>query len=890
MVLSAVPLQRAQAASSYTEKLNVYVAGSDALWYFTFGGVNASSQLSTLESVPGLSWYNVTAIKTTGWPSDFQVFGANGYNLLPVPFVPSQGLFLTVGSDSYSHAQAAASALDPYFLTSFVSLSNGTGTYAFYSPISFGDLVPHTLLAFLPSTEGGFASAVVSSSLASLASPFAVLEGVKSSSGFTHSLVVGSITSNALSSSQPSIMSYFGSSVGYLRASNHSSSSVVQVTFLDGQVASSDAGATVQNSPQFRGYYTLTLAPGKRFSSINATVSERPAPLLASRTVDVGVLHTGGNLTVALTFRDLSGTATISRLAFTDSWWNSTGGFKLVSGSGSDSVSLSSLAPGGVQTPVYKLQYTGTTVGSITIPASVLRYQYTVGSKTFNATALLNPIRLSLGAEDAVVVATIAPNGNLGKPVGQSQGFNVTVTNVGTLPASSVTVAGRSIPGGGLAAKTSQTVAVSQSALGLLGVNATRSYSVTYQDPAGASLNATTNLISDVFSHSSMKLGYPALVASARISSLANQQTNLTLTFSTSNSGSVNVTSFKATDNLPAGLGCGTISGTGLTCAGGALTIDYPVLNSSATLNAYMKYNLTGLQSYILAPFTLQGSTAGMSVSGSSNAVPIPAGMAVSKQYTPSQAFGGMKSQASLTATNAGPLTVYNATLKSTADTFDTVSSSAALSKGPVTVAAGGNVTVTYPLTIDQVSGAETGYAATVSFYFGATPFAISSSAPTLEVYQTLAAKITTSPATPEEGKSFTINLVITNPSAVEVSNVTFTLPVPSGLSLSQLANAQVSSGVLTIAAGTIGAHKSFNASAAAVASSGITVPFQNAKLTFSYAGVTLHGSVPSSTGIGIAEDVFTRYIIPTGFILIAVFAIAFYVRRKAATAGASPK
>ena len=890
MALSAFPLQQAQAASSYTEKLNVYVAGSDALWYFTFGGVNVSSKLSSLESVPGLSWYNVTAIKTAGWPSDFQIFGANGYNLLPVPFVPSQGLFLTVGSDSYSHAAEAASALDSYFLTSFASLSNGTGTYSFYSPISFGDVVPHTLLASLPSAEGGFASAVASSSLASLASPFAVLEGARSSSGFAHTLVVGSITSNALSSSQPNVMSYFGTSVGRLSASNHSSSSVVQVTFLDGEAASSDAGATVRNTPQFRGYYTLTLAPGKSLSKINATVSEQPAPLLASRTVNVGVLHAGENITVALTFKDLSATETISRLAFTDSWWNGTGDFKLVSGSSSDSVSSSTLAPGGIQTPVYRLQYTGKAAGSITIPASVVRYQYTVGSETFNATALLNPIRLSLGADDAAVFATIVPNGNPGKPVGQPQGFNITVTNVGTLPASSVVVAGHSIPGGGLAEKTSQTVAVSQSALGLLGVNATRSYLVTYQDPAGASLNATTNVVSDVFSHSSMKVGYPALTASVHISSLGDQRTNLTLTLSTSNSGSANVTSFKATGSLPAGLGCGTVSGTGLTCSGGALTISYPVLNSSSTLSAFMKYNLTTPRNYLLAPFGFQGVTAGMSVSGRSNAVPVPAGTVVSKQYSPSQAFGGMKSQATLTATNAGPLPIYNATLKSAADTFDTVASGAVLSKGPVTVAAGGNVTVTYPLTLDQVSGAETGYAATASFYFGATPFTVSSSSPKLEVYRTLAATITTSPATPEEGKSFTINFVISNPSAVEVSNVTFTLPLPSGLTLSQLANAQVSSGVLTISAGTIGAHKSVNASATAVASSGITVPFQKAKLTFSYAGASLHGSVPSSTGIGIAEDVFTRYIVPTGFILVAVFAIAFYVRRKAATAGASQK
>ena len=99
-----------------------------------------------MESTPGLCWYNITAIKATAWQSDFQVFGKGGHNLLPVPFVPSQGTFLTVGSDSFADASSAANAADSYLLTRFLSYSNGTGTYTFYSPLSFDSLVPFTLM------------------------------------------------------------------------------------------------------------------------------------------------------------------------------------------------------------------------------------------------------------------------------------------------------------------------------------------------------------------------------------------------------------------------------------------------------------------------------------------------------------------------------------------------------------------------------------------------------------------------------------------------------------------------------------------------------------------------------------------------------------------------
>jgi len=882
-----MPVQEAVAANSYTEKLNVYLAGPDALWYFTFGGLNGSSKLSSLESTPGLSWYNITAIKTTGWSSDFQAFGPSGYNLLPVPFIPSQGLFLSVGSDSFSDAAMAASALDSYLFTSFRSYSNGTGTYVFYSPISFDDLVPATLLRFVPSTEGGFADALTSSSFLSLASPFIVVEGVKSSSGFTHAVVAGSISANALSSNEPNLLSYFGGSVSALSAASQSSSSVVQVRFLDGVIRSTDSATVTNNNANFTSSYTLTLAPGKSLSKINATVVQQPAPLLATRAVDVGVLETGGNLSVTLSFRDLSQTDAITDLTYADNWWNTAGSFKLVGGN--DSITATTLSPGGSVTPVYRVEYTGTASGSVVIPASVVRYQYSVNGVPFNATAILNPIRLSLGVDDAVVYATISPSGTFERSVGSAQRFNITVTNVGTLPASSVVVAGHSIPG--LAAKSgSATVSVSQSAVGLLGINDTTSYRVTYQDPAGSLLNATTNVLSDIFSHTSMNVGYPVLEVGAAVASLANLETNLTLAFSSSNIGPANVTSFTATGALPQGLGCGEVSGKGLTCSGNTVTISYPLMNATSSYTAYMMYNLTSPLNYIFGPLSFKGQTSGMTAAGMSNPVSVPAGIVVAKQFTPSELFAGMNSTITLAATNAGPLPAYNATLSSTVDNFDTVQASATLSKSLGSVAPEGNVTLSYGVTMLNVTGAQTATTASASFYFGGTPFSIQGSAPKVSVYQPLRVTISSTPTTPEEGKNFTVTIEITNPTAVQVSNVLFTLPVPSGLSLSGLVNAQVSKGILTVSEGTLAANGNLTATAVGVASSGITVPFTNAKLTFSYSGVTVNGNVPKSSAIGIGEDVFTRYIIPTGFILIAVFAVAFYVRRKAATAPASPK
>ena len=894
-LLAALPAHVVQAQSSYTEKLNVYVAGDSALWYITFTGLNDSSQLSGLQSSQGLRWYNITAIDTTRWPSDFQVFGPSGYGLLPVPFIPTQGLFLTLGSDSYNDASASAATLDSYFMTSFTSYSNDTanGVYAFFSPLSFSSVIPSTLMKFVPTSENGFSKLITTSTFVSTSSPFVVLEGVPAGSGFDRTLVVGSIASSALDTSgRPTVRAYFQSNPASIQAAKLSSSSVVQITVLDGIIQSSDHASVTRGTALFTGSYTLDMAPGTAVSQFNATVVQDPAPLLATRAVDQGVLNTNSNLAVTLSLKNISPHYGITNVTFADNWWSGNSAFTFLSGN--YSISGKALATGSVDTLVYLLHYTGTGSGSVTIPASVVRYQYQAHGVTFSASTALNPIRLSLGVDDAVVYAILTPNSGIGKAVGDVQTFNLTLVNVGTLPASSVVAGGVSVSG--LAAKSSgaagssATVVVSQRATGLTGINTTRTYGVTYQDPGGSTYSTSTNLVTNYFSHTGMAVGFPVLKVTTSVSPISSSRTNLTLTFTTSDVSSRNVTDFVATGTIPPGLGCGSVSGTGLTCSGGVVSISYSYLDSSAAQTASMRYTLTSLANYIVPPLSFQATTAGSTFHGKSNAASVPAGLSLSKQFSPSMLFGGMGSQAKASLANAGPSAFYNVTLSTTRDSFDTIPTTTALTESSPSVSAGKNSSFPYGVTVTDIYGTVTSTPVTAKFVYGGTYFTVSGGAAKVVVYMPLNVSITTSPTNPVEGKSFAINFKISNPSPLQVTDVHFTLPVPSGLGLSNLNGAQVSSGVLTIDAGTLGPQGTVTASADAVASSGIVVPFAKAALTFSYGGKTISGSVPSKTGIAIAENVTTRYLIPTALVLLALLATAFYVRRKASTVPSSQK
>jgi hypothetical protein len=876
LLFSAVPTQQSRAQTAYSEKLNVYIAGSSALWYFTFQGINGSSHLTPLENAPGLSWYNITALQTSGSSSDSQVFGPQGYNVFPVASAPLQGVLLSVGSDSYSDASAAASALGTYLVTQFVSSFNGTGTYRFYAPLSFASIAAKTLLTFVPTGAGGFADAIVASGFLGTTSPMVILEGVKSGSSFLRTLVVGSITAGALgASSRPNILGLFGTTLTSLSASAHSTSSTIQIRVLDGIMYSKDHAATVVNdTAAYQSSYALTLPASSTIFSINASVLQQPAQLLAYRTISPGVLKAGQKLAVTLVLTNLSPAVTLTKIDFADNWWSSNSAFSLDHG---NYTVPSSIAPSGIVTPVYVLKYTGNSTGRLTIPASVITYSYVVGSSTFKGRAVLNPIVLSLGIDDAVVYSFVAPSGGYGKSVGQNQTLKVTVFNAGNEPASSVVVAGHSISG--LGVNESSTVTVTQSAQGLTGTNITNTYVTTYKDNAGDSLQSTTNVATEVFSHTSMELGFPALTVSETMSRFRTGGTNVTLAFTITNRGSANATSYSAQGTLPEGLSCGKIKGNGTTCASGIVSLNFPKVVVLSTLRSSMTFNVTSPKNFILGTFDSHWTTSGIEFQGVSDPLGIPAGATVTKQFAPSQLFGGMTSTVSVIASNAGPFTFYNMTFGSSTDTFDTLSALTITSKTATSITAGSNSTLTYSATALSVQGSLNSSASTATFYFGGTSFTQTFAGPTVTIYKPLSASITTTPSSTIEGKPFNLSITITNPSGVGVTNVVLSIPVPSGLSFSQLQGMSIVGKNLTITATTLAAHSVLSASASAEASSGITLPFAPARLTFSYGGVTVAGSVPSG-GIAIGENVTTRYILPIGLVLLVLVAAVYYVRK----------
>ena len=882
LLLAALPVHYSLASGGYSEKLNVFIAGSSAYWYFTFIGVNGTNHLTNFESSPGLSWYNVTAIKTTGWLSDFQIFGREGYNLLPVPSTPSQGLFLTLGSDSYADALLAANRLDPYFTATFVSLSNGSGSFGFYSPLSFTEIMPSTLLTLVPSSMGGFASVITASSLDGTLSPFVTLSGTSGSTGFSHSLVVGSIAKKALdSSNRPNFLNYFGENITSLSAAKHSSSSIIQIHVLDGLVTSKDIATVTDDTTHFSGSYTLTLAPSAKVHVINATVLQEPLQLLAVRNIDIGVLRDGQNMSVTISLTNLSNKTALDNVTFSDDWWNPSL-FRLVRDSAT--YSLRALNASETVTPTYVLQYIGNITGRVTIPSTAVQFGYEVGGSTFKGRARLNTISVSVGSDDAVVYAYVTPQGNLSQPLGVTQALSLVLKNVGSRTASSVVADGKQISG--LLAGSSKTISIPQAATSLLDTNVTEAYPVTYFGVQGKQLNVTSNLVPLQFIHAGMKLGFATVVVGANLAPLkvGSNAISLTLTLTVTDAGSINISRFIAQVTIPKGLGCGKTTGTGISCASDIVTLNYTTLTTQSAETTQIEFNVTNPQNYFIPALSFHGTTAGIGFTGNSNAFAVPTGFILTKQFSPSLLFSGMSSTVTLTAVNKGPYYIYNASVDSTVDTFDSLTRHVVTSIGNDSISPQRNLTDTYTVIATSYYGNHTATPVTSSVFFGGTKFSLEGLGGYVSVYQPLNVTITSTPSVPTEGKNFQLSLTIRNPTTVDVSSVLLTIRVPSGMSISGLTNAMLSNGILTMATSTMLPHSNYTASGVAVVGSGTTVTFSNAHLTFVYGGVEVNGTAASSfsTGITIKENLTSRYLIPIAVALVALVAAAFYVRRLA--------
>ncbi len=474
--------------------------------------------------------------------------------------------------------------------------------------------------------------------------------------------------------------------------------------------------------------------------------------------------------------------------------------------------------------------------------------------------------------------------------MGTPENFTVTVSNNGNGPALNVKVANSTNPS---LAQGSQpwVVSVPVSFSGILRTNISRFFTVSWQTPDGRTLSLQSNLATLFFSHSSMQIGFGRVVANGTISPLVSGSMNVTLSYTISNKGHAKVDSLLGSQPIPSGITCARPSSANVTCSNGVVTMRYANLPVGGTRQASVFF-LVSQRNLVFMPASFTVVTGGFSFNGASGGFPVPAGLVVSKTFSPNPLFQGMGPTVTVATSNTGGISFYNATVFAPSDSFDRFPSPT-----PVTqkffneLRPGGSSNFNYSVIADKSAAGTLRMAGVVvQLLFGGSQFFFNMPQGNVTAYRLLEASVTTSPRSPVEGSNFVAHVSISNPSPIKVSDIHFVLQLPSGLRVVSLANASVASGAVTVDVAGLGGGGRYSADVTLAASSGFSFSLAQGALTFSFAGQQLNGVV-SGQSVNVSEDVLTRYAFPIVIALLAVLAAAVVIRRRVPpTAPSSPR
>ncbi len=874
-ILPALSISHAASPSGYSENLNVYVAGSSALWSLNFQGANSTQTTTQVESLSGLTSYVLTAAKTSNALSDFQVFSHDGYRVVDLPFMPDRGIFLAVRADTSATSDRVASLFDDYLKTRFAQVSSTGSATTYFSPIDFNNIAVPTLFKLIPSGANGFTSIVTESEFLKLLAPQIVLSGVRGSSGFVRTISLSAMDSPVTQADGKLLLTtMLGLGNGSIVSSPVAGTSTVDVHVLDGFVASGDSAQVVNNPANLSGRYSFSAPLGHKISP-NVTVVQEMPVVSAIRILDRGSAQQGDTISITLTLKNTAVTGTAQNIVVDDNWWRAYPGvFQLSRGNSSFRVGL--LGAGQDYTNTYVLTVSTSNKSELTIPPAVSSFNFTAGSRIFQGRAVFNRAQIRLNDVGPAVSISATTDRRSGSPLGVLTHFFVTVTNSGNGPALNVRIQNFTLPSLAQSGGT-KTFNFTLGYNSLADRNVSRAFNVEWQTPGGKTESLTSNTATVLFSHSNMDVPYIVASANATIPQLTGSVRSVNVTYEFRDRGGVNASAVHGAVTLPSGISCAAQNFTATKCSGDNLTIDYAAVNSKFPSIAIASLNLSRADNYVLLPMSLTTNFMNMTLHSWSSPVVLPFGLKVSKIFSPSPLFPSMSSRVTVTVTNVGTSNLYDASVTSPDDAFDLLPVGATINTKVFTlVVPQGQYAFNYTVTIKNSGAGNSSVSpVVVSMIFAGLPQNILFAQPALQILPPLSFTMTASPKTPVEGNAFSAQLVFTNPGPVSVDGVHVVIPLPPGLEvINPPAGVSVSDKSLIVDRASLSPRSTYAVNLSLRANTGLALDLSKAKLSFSYLGSTVSGSVPSGS-ITVNEDVTARYVEP---IVLALFVLLLFL------------
>jgi uncharacterized repeat protein (TIGR01451 family) len=862
-------------SAPFSQRLDLYLAGSNDYWQVTLSPVNATRpSIVAAESVSGVTAYQVTAIEGSTSLVGSQLFFSQGYNVAKVPFLPYSGIFLNLTASSQSAAAAAASDFDSLFGANFVLTGSAGGNYSYFAQAGF-TIAGSALFSVVPVHDKGLATIANESAWMGDPTPIGTLTGVRSGSAFTHTFSFGATEQNAVGSNGTlnleNALNLLNTT--FITSPNATSTTVV-VHALDGLIQSGDNATVRDHVGNFSSSYAVTLPNGRAFRP-NLTIMAYPPVVTASRSVDKGALSSGGLVTVTLNIVNSAENGTVRNVVVNDNWWTSYPSLFSLS-AGNSSFTIPSLGPDQNVSRAYSLKVTSSASQDITVPAAKVSYSYVTGKLTVNETTNTNQLELRTNNPGPAIQIKAESNILSGSSLGKPGQYQVTVVNTGNDPAVSLQILNYTnptlAPGGGW--KINMSLPLTSISIR----NLTQTFTVGWTAPDGSTGTLVSNPARVVLSHSSISLPVVQFKLVATLNSKLVAEHTVNATYVLVNRGTANANSVVVNQTFPAGLTCtAVVKGNG-TCGPTGFSMHLTSAQAFENFTGTLRLNFTN-DNYVAPGASITTTqSGGLVLNTLGSPLALAAGVTANKSFNPDKLFVGQQSNATLSVSNTGSLTLYNVSISTSADPFDSAVSGSLHQVYP-TLAPTSSKSLNYTVKMTE-SGNHTSGSTLLTFVFGGSSQQYSVVAGSVLVYKAPIASSST-PSTPTEGSDFSLSVSVQNPSPANVSNVVVSIPLPTGLTIVNYSSGfKVVGHTITLTVPSLAAGESTSHSVTLRSALDGTFTLGAGTLTFDYLGSTINGVVQGST-IAVGVGSLLRFELSIALAVIIVLAVAIYMHRK---------
>ncbi len=877
--LTVYPTPLGFSQTDYSEDISVTMIGNTAYWEVNMRGGNYSTPgLSEAErGAAGVSRYWLSAVDSSNWSSEYELFSNSGFNLLGFDALPASGVFLKVEANSFESARAFADSLNRVLridLTSYSALRSDV--FIFYSHLDF-NIVKNRWWSIVPVKYEG-ASRLINKEVFTTSQdvPIFKFSGENIGGGFTHTVTLAGLKRSAVTTDGKILVANILKDIDKTKSSPTAISSTITIRTIGSFITFADAGTKnvtiasvgpVRNTSENRSAaVTIAVRSGQLFPPAAIDLAQTFPSVIVTREVDRGALNRGDVVTVGIRVKNVAppGSTPVGNITVNESWWRDSRVFEFLDGE--TSRTLGHLAPGANLTLAYRLQLISSDKGEAVAPPTSVTYSYKMGDAEIKESVKFNRLTFILNDVRPSITVEASPKQSI-PPIFSVAPVDLTIRNIGNGHATSVEIDGltrQSLLSGDV-----WRAQLNLTSRSLTDIVASRTWSVSWSE-GGQRKGEESNSV--LVHYNLTGVAIPQFdIGRSVVHTVVDEKNYVNETVTLVNKGSTKLDKVIFREEIPKGI---------LFLNGSYIRLETVLSGEAAGIKAGEKKTFNYFaavsnpdENYLFRSPEVIIEASGLTIIRLAKSEALPLGVNIFKNFETNANFVGANITVDVGVYNTGSTPIYDITFNVGADSFLKTVEGRSTSVGEQ-LAKSESLSLKNKVTFVKTGQFQTSDAITTFTVGGHTVFK-SSKPSSIYIYNPLTAEITVTPSNPIEGDTFKVKIIVRNPSSVTVQDVRVNVDLPPEV--------RVTEGSLQLTAAELAANASLTREANLVVNVPQKISTAPPTIQFKYRDVVFK-TASEPLNISVGDNVTLRYGAPLAIAAVITVVTTILARRTASS------